>query len=345
MTQPEVDNAAAHGKNNYQTLSRVDSHKINQQVAKWEDDVITGGSIVSSILNSKGDANNILTDVEGLSPRDWQLLHGSASGAQFKSDINQALNLVGSDSSLKSRVDKLLEEKASAPTFEISQQDKRSILDSDPKAVIGNILSMRTDEAKRYQNDPDFRHHVDGFVSSNLKGDEKAIAQSLLTQVAHTGKDADVNKLSNLDKVIYDDVSGVSSYQKLHDVQKLLADPAERGKFWEAYGKGIIGSGQDPVTARQTHNDPNLGSESVLSDKEKLVQKTIASAIADVVNKAPARGVSEPSALEHRLTENLFRTGKFLLVDEIRLGFPKVQIYEAAASASPDERKSALHFS
>ncbi|MBC7999289.1 MAG: RHS repeat protein, partial [Leptolyngbya sp.] len=155
--------------------------KINE-LAKWEDMIAKkGGSLVSKLADHRGSIydssmHEVIGSIENMPKDDWQKLK---SDPKQRDRIQDVLKTYLSDDEL-ARAMKIVDEKKSQPSFEASQQQRRSVLDT----IEDNRAWYDNNEAQMYKavenmTDRERELYRKGSAPGNTDAEAKAFASAL----------------------------------------------------------------------------------------------------------------------------------------------------------------------
>jgi hypothetical protein len=309
----------------YYKMTDQDPRKVDPQITKWEDKLLTGGSLVSTIADNHKDANQVLQVIEQMGRQDYQRLASPVSGPEFKKELADAINKYIDDPQARQRALDLINAKAAAPTFEASLDVRRSILDvgTDKNALLNGVLNLRSDEQQRYLTDQAFRAQVDKLVGDRLDGVQKLVAQEMLGKLQQLGRLPTKDQLDPEYRVFYDDVTGASAWQKEQDIEAALQDKGLRDRLKK---DNLLHPGQF---------DPTLTPHSQVKDTaDRLFAEEINSTLGQLEDHA--RNFRSFDGLLQVLLEN----GKLAESQKIDLGLPKQQLIADLAGMKPEDRES-----
>lgn len=301
----------------------IDPRNAQRQVAKWEDELLTGGSLVSTIAEHAGKPDDVLRDIENMDRRQWERLTDRNSGAAVYSQLTDAINKFVDDPQKRQQALDLLRDKATARTYEDSQNIHRSILavGTDANAVRNGILNLSPSEQARYANpnEKEFRAQVDDLVAKRLSGSDQTLARDMLDYLSKNGKLPQKSDLSPIDRVFYDTATGADRFQILRDVEAALkADPQLRQRL-----------DKDPLL----HPGSLLRPNQQMDPKERLLAETINKLAGDLASHA------KESTTWEGIVSSLLQTGELNIYQRVRLDEPKQQLYADIAALPPNERE------
>jgi hypothetical protein len=245
----EQESAALEYYNKVQQ-AMTDAGMDKKQRAITEDEIAHGGKTLISklaeldkpstlgFIGGGHTTQDMMKAIENMSPQDWKLLQDPA----YKRDLMASTWTYETNEDVNRRMQKMIDAKAAAPNFEASQGIKRTVWEvykdtqsggASDKDLASAIASMSPADAAKYKSDADYRKRIDDVVQNNLYNGAQDLAKSVLTQVAQTGKPAELSTLQQIQKNTMD---GVQPRQQIDLVEKLLADPKVReglNKPWQ----------------------------------------------------------------------------------------------------------------
>jgi hypothetical protein len=228
----------------------TDAGMDKKQRAITEDEIAHGGKTLISrlaeldkpstlgFIGGGHTTHEMMKTIENMTPQDWKLLQDPA----YKRDLLASTWTYEKNEDVNRRMQNLIEAKAAAPNFEASQGIKRNVWEvykdtqsggATERDLASAIASMSPADAAKYKSDADYRKRIDDIVQNNLYNGAQDLAKSVLTQVAQTGKPAELSTLQQIQKNTMD---GASPRQQIDLVEKLLADPKVReglAKPWQ----------------------------------------------------------------------------------------------------------------
>ena len=293
------------------------------------------------------DKQDLISRAEHLSKQDWELLSGAhpagdaqaAAEAQkkateFRKEIDSSLASYA-DPGERKRIMEMLDQKAKAPSYEESQQIKRSVnevIDAnvgsdwlgntkyDTKHIVNYLGELPQESADKY-NIPKppaknaYREHLDKFVNTQLQGAEQLEAKRLLAKVADTGKPPVHDAVDNM---LMGKINGAEPKDLVQLSEKALADPA----------------------LRQRLNQPN---EKLSADDKQLKMQIEDSITALGLQRTPVayygrggRVSSGPTSGD--IHKDLFEDGHIPAATKLRMGFPSKDVIADLPSAPKGER-------
>jgi hypothetical protein len=309
----------------------------SREVAVWEDQLQNGRpTIVSDMAKTHSDGvfgghntNDLMTKVENLSKDDWTKLQSADAGA-FKDQIKKSLDTYAT-SAESDRVMNLLNAKAAAPSFEASEQVKRTFGDAlddnkstssvksllgigeveQTKAAMQRLTEFTPAEIKQYNSDPKFKGDVDKFVSSLSDDTQKQLAQNIMNRVK---QGAEPVQLSAVDKVLAAKIQGQEPAEVMSLAEKALQD------------KGL--------RERLTKDDATL------SPEDKVLKDTISTTVNGLVRQKLGYGEGTDQAADaytKKYSDALFNNGQLSASDKLDLSLPQKDVI-AQLAATPESQ-------
>lgn len=324
-------------------------HGNDREVAIYEDQLAHGReTIITQLAKGHDDGwgpfnwgaghsmQDLMTKVENLSQDDWKALHDERNANPpsdtFRKQIEDSLKYA--DEGERKRIMDLLDRKAGANSFEDAAKIGRTLDETigdnkgnaflwfgtsyNGKNILNKIESINPDEAQKYKNDPEFRDKLNNFVKENMSGEERQLAERLLSKVAQDGQPP---KKDATDTLLHDKINGAKPEQLLKDAEALLkADPALRERL--------------------------KGSNDQLSDDEKRIKNVIEDSLfsASMTNGGyPPDGYYAGNEYNYsKYRDQLFSAEGLSLQSKLELGYPKNELIPEIAKAPQAQREEAM---
>jgi hypothetical protein len=312
------------------------SDKLNSQVTKWDDDIIRGGSMIGQLADHHGSADDIMTTIEHLSKTDWHRAHDDPHQYElFRQDLSHALDQFSSDKGVRDRALALFDDKAKAGSYELSQQNRRSVLDvpsGNPSSMVESVFFMNPKEQIAYRSDnpPGTRQQIDEKVSHDLNGYQQVFVRDMLANLREKGTIPQEKDLSPQDKLFYDAAQGASSNQIYNDLVPVLQDANLRQQL-----------SQDP---RLGYNG-GIGMHSIRDEDPRVaaIAGFMAGSVGDIVGHAhPPPGMMLPDANAKPYMAEMLSKGSLSLNSKIMLGFSQVDVMSDIAKLPEDQQQGYL---
>ncbi|MBS1956046.1 MAG: hypothetical protein JST89_17815 [Cyanobacteria bacterium SZAS-4] len=274
--------------NEEETAALAYYDKINQamlsvnmdpkQRARVEDEIQHGGkTLVSNLVALHNDgfagfgagqtSQALLSGIENMSQADYDLLHNDPT---YLEDVMKGLYSIGTSEDLIPRLTKMLQDKASAPTFEDSQKIRRTVAEVYQDTLTGGateenlasaIASMSPTDAAEYKNNPSYHQQVDEIAQGIYDPAAKFLADTVLAEVGQTGNSPVLTPLQQIAKGIMDEASPL---QQLPLVEPFLKDPEMRARLTKP--------------------------ESELTDEDKTIKMLLGSALSSNIDRLLMEG-------------------------------------------------------
>lgn len=342
-TQEERDALAFYKK----IHSAFEKSGNGRDVQVWEDQLMRRGSLATDMIESydtgflgMGAGTNkqdMFSKIENMSEADWKRLKDPASSANFKRDLEMALDSFASEGE-KRRAMKLIEDKMAAGTFEESKAVKRTVLETiqdntgskflgmgtsyDGKSITEQIASMPPREREKYRNDPEYRKQLDEFVDKNLGDTEKMLARRILDRAAQNREPSEQEK--KVDAVLLNAVKGEKREKSIRDIEALMQDKTVRDRL-------------NKPDAEMTAEDRAL---------KRVIENQIVAATYGLSKVPPDLDHANPSArhpIVDRMRKPMFEEGRVPVDLKMRMGFPRKDIIESASQPNvPEQERQAV---
>lgn len=321
----------------YNKLHAVfDKAGSERERAIWEDQLIHGRpTIITEMARVHSDGHgplkwgvghnkdNLFKVVEGLSEEDWKLLRSKDGGTDFRRDIEASLRIYATDEE-RQAIMKMLDEKAAGDKYDDAKLVRRSLQQNiddnegnaflcfgtsyEAKDITLSISQMSPEDAANYKNKPEYKKQIDDFVQNKLKDDERILAQRLLRQIESTGQPP---KPDPIDVLLQDRLNGAKPVDYLPHMEAIFADEKLRAQL----------------------SQPD--------EKLSLEEARIKDVIQDMMFSAGAipSETGDGAALVDPYLKELYETGHLSLGSKVALGYKRSSLIDAAAKASPEERR------
>lgn len=311
-----------------------DRGKTTNEITKWEDKLIRGGSLITDLANHHK-PEEIYSSIEHLSETDYRRGHDPKLNPAFRKDLERALDSFGLDPAVKQRALDLYDNKVGASSYELSQEVRRSVLDvskDNKNGIIESIYYMGPAEQLRYRTDEAYRKQVDEKINKELADAHKFLAQDLLKQLQETGKIPRENELNPQDKLFYDSVTGASAQQLYKDLEVVLQDKNLRDQLKkDGRLNSSIGLGWNP-----REEDPRVFA----------IASVMAGTFDRILSEGQSRrppgsflGGNDPQPFFARMLQD----GKLTLDDKIWMGFPRTDVLAEIARQPKDKQNDYLY--
>ncbi len=308
-------------------------HTVND-LTKWEDKLIRGGSLISE-LSDHHKPEEIYSAIEHLSETDYRRGHDPKLNPAFRQDLERALNSFNLDPNVKQRALDLFDSKVGASSYELSQEVHRSVLDvskDNKNGMIESIYFMSPAEQVRYRTDEAYRKQVDDKVSKELDDAHKFLAQDLLQALKETGKIPRANELNPQDKLFYDSITGASAQQLYKDLEVVLQDKNLRDQLKkDGRLNSSIGLGWN-----QRDEDPRVFA----------IAGVMAGTFGRILNEGQSRrpsGAFSVGSDPQPFFARMLQDGKLNLDDKIWMGFPRTDVLSEIAKQPKDKQEDYLY--
>lgn len=336
QTQEEKD-----AKSYYDKIHTTFTEKGSpREVAVWESLLKHGrDNIVTEMAGTHSEAwgpfgwgsghkrQDLMSRTENLSEKDYNLLRDPVKGKEFRQEIEQSLTKFA-DEGERTRIMRMLDDKAAKPTYEESKKVQRNLTDTiadnkgsdfigigtsyDAKIILDKFTSMTPEDAARIKSEPAFAKQLRDFIKNNseFSNTEQLLAQRLIDKAEKSGE---VPKPDEIDKLLKVTVGGDDK-------------PAE-----------ILAQAQKAI-----EGNPALGLRlSMDKDQQTPEEQIIRDLIVENYQRAQALHMPIDQYKENTIydVDNFVSTGKLSLQDKLNLGFERKSVIEAAAAASPEERE------
>ena len=324
---------------------KTDSQKTNLEVTKWEDQLTTGGSLISKLADNHKNADEVLSTVEEMSKQDWERLRNEKLSPEFKKNIASALAAYGVDSKVRDSALAIIEEKSKADTFDKAQAVHRSLLEvaNDNGSVLNAVMTLSKTEQALYcdPKNAGFREQVDSKVKTCTKGAEQALALHLLDDLRKDGEIPSQEKMSRLEKVFLDYAQGADHFKELRDIEAALQD-----KTIGSDGKEAGAALRERLNKDAAFHNLADGYDFTPHQEIKNIDdKVLAEIICETAGSLSAKGMDASTRTDaSELESSLLKNGSTSILDKIRFGYPKPDIYtEVADSAREQVASDANH--
>lgn len=320
-----------------QQIDRIygDGKNTAKDVTKWEDQLIRGGSIISTLADHHDNQNDVLQTIEHMSRQDWGRLNNPELREAFIRDVNKALQTYGVDEQTRKKAEELLRAKGQASDWTAAQEVRRSILDagSDSKVLIDNLTHLSKAEQDKYLNNTDgFRDKVNELLNkSKLDDNEKLFARRYLDQLQRDGKLPTLETMSPLDRVLYDNATGADPTRLMDDLEVVLRDPELRKQLSKDQ---ILHAGELASASYTRHADVEPAENRALAE---IIRKATGGII-DNAAKYASTAASAQYMMQPTL-DQLLKNGKLDLNTKISLHYPTERLYSDIAQLPEKDRQ------
>ncbi len=315
----------------YLKFTGQNNSKTNVDLTKWEDQLLRGGTIISTFADHHKELKDLLGAVENLSQQDYERLHDPKLHDAFLRDIDSALKTDGVDDATRAKTKDLLERKGAADSYADSLSIKRSIVDAggDKAIIIDSLVHLDKSEQQMYISDAAFRSQVDAQINK-LDTNQKLFAQHMLAQLQSGGRLPTYDKLNATDKVLYDNATGASAYQTASDLQALLQDQGLRDRLKKD---------------QSLHPGDLYGNYTNHFDVKSPEDRAIAEILSNTAFKIAHDGghddigsMTEATA-SYQMVKSLLDRGSIDLSEKIFLHYPKETLYSDIAHLPEKDRQ------
>lgn len=301
-------------------------------LTKWEDMLVRGGSVITTLADNHKDQNQILQVIEGMSQQDWERLNDPKLRDTFLKDIDDALKLYGVNDDVCKKARALLKARGDAPNYLVAQETNRSILDagSNKKVLIDHLTHLSAAEQQQYLNNTDnFKQKLDDLIkNSKLDDAQKVFAQRFLSQLQRDGKLPTYDSMSAFDRVLYDNATGANPYKTMDDLESVLQDPTLRKELAKA---PILHESLD--NAYESH-------EKIQPAENRILAEIIRNTAEMIANNAYEAGYPTGGWPLMKLQfGQLLEKGKFDLSTKIDLRYPAESLCSEIARQPAQDRQ------
>lgn len=313
----------------YKDYGIATNDQINRDITKWEDLLVRGGSLVTTLADNHKDTDRVLASIENMSRQDWARLNNPQLRDGFMKDIENALTTYGVDEATRAKAMELLKRKSEAKDYLSSLEVHRSILDSgkDSGTVIDNILNLSKEEQQKYiNNSDDFQKKIADLIK-NAKLDEtqKLFVDHFLAELKKTGTLPTYETLNPVDKVLYDYATKADPYKTLQDLEVVLRDPALRKELdKDAWLHNTFSGGYTPH-------------DQIKNKENAALAEVIRQVAGQLTNNAQRFESGYPAT--SRIIDQLLRDGKLDLDSKVYFKFPPEQLFPELAKLPKDQRE------